>query len=236
MATNKLGLVNLSPLKNDSPSLPVKKEDFMYTSHYCEENVWMMASKIKETFPEQLRYCYPVFISNDFCHIPLWRQSASKQEDGLVIWDYHVIMVYHNENETTVFDMDTTLPFPTPFDEYCRETFKSDEYLDSKFHRLFRVLTAESFLNNFSSDRSHMQKEDGSWVKPPPNYPAIKNTMEPHNLGQYISMKRDENVVRFGTVLNLNSFLDRFDRKPYRTLNIDYTYPPEPSVCNDFLV
>lgn len=233
MATNKLSLFKSSTFQNDS-CLPIKKEDFVYTSHYCEENIWMMANKIKDTFPEQLRYCYPVFISNDFRHIPLWRQSASKQDDGLVVWDYHVIMVYHNENESIVFDFDTTLPFPTPFDEYCKETFKSDEFLEPKFHRLFRVLKAESFLKNFSSDRHHMKNEDGSWMKPPPDYPAIKASVEVHNLGQYISMKGNENSIVFGTVFKLSHFLDRFSRTPYRTLNIDYTYPPEPSVCSDF--
>ena len=40
--------------------------------------------------------------------------------------------------------------------------------------RFFRVVPAPTFLAKFSSDRRHMKKPDGSWMKPPPNYPIIQ--------------------------------------------------------------
>ena len=42
------------------------------------------------------------------------------------------------------------------------------------FSRFFRVVPAPTFLAKFSSDRRHMKKPDGSWMKPPPNYPIIQ--------------------------------------------------------------
>jgi len=39
--------------------------------------------------------------------------------------------------------------------------------------RKFRIVKAEDFLMHFASDRSHMLKEDGEWMSPPPTYPPI---------------------------------------------------------------
>lgn len=39
--------------------------------------------------------------------------------------------------------------------------------------RWFRVVAAESFLQRFASDRSHMRAADGSWLQPPPAYACI---------------------------------------------------------------
>lgn len=42
------------------------------------------------------------------------------------------------------------------------------------FFRFFRVIPAESYLETFSSDRRHMRRPDGSWIKPPPQYEPIQ--------------------------------------------------------------
>jgi hypothetical protein len=39
--------------------------------------------------------------------------------------------------------------------------------------RYFRVVPASVFLQHFASDRRHMKRADGSWIKPPPDYPPI---------------------------------------------------------------
>lgn len=146
-----------------------------------------------------------------------------------------------------IFDLDTTLPFPTYFHKYVTETFRSDmalrpehyrwdyivihvcslwkqqKWLQKKrihhvsqndarifllwstvcnwsfttkltwnnslsfsilffvYHcflvdecRCFRVIPAEQYLASFSSDRRHMRRPDGTWIKPPPPYPSIQ--------------------------------------------------------------
>lgn len=41
--------------------------------------------------------------------------------------------------------------------------------------RFFRVIPAEQFLAEFSSDRRHMRRTDGTWIKQPPPYPPIQS-------------------------------------------------------------
>lgn len=43
------------------------------------------------------------------------------------------------------------------------------------FCRYFRVVPAPVYLQNFASDRSHMKRPDGTWIKPPPDYACIKS-------------------------------------------------------------
>ena len=105
--------------------------------------------------------------------VPLWRQRAGRDEEKLVIWDYHVILIYKPDERCLVFDLDSDLPFPTYFHKYVTETFRTDAILNPEYHRFFRVVPAPLFLQTFASDRRHMKKPDGSWMKPPPPYPCI---------------------------------------------------------------
>lgn len=98
-------------------------------------------------------------------------------------------------NRCLIFDLDTTLPFPTYFHKYVTETFRSDLALRPEHHRqefelyrifnsvdfnyiflcrFFRVIPAENYLAEFSSDRRHMRRPDDTWIKPPPPYPPIQ--------------------------------------------------------------
>lgn len=213
----------------DVPGGIPSKEECIYTSHYCEENIWMLVKKIQETTPENLPNCFVVFISNENKYIPLWRQSSSKHENGLVVWDYHVIMVYYNGIKSWVYDLDTQLSFPSQFSEYSKETFKSDDFLNPLCHRFYRVVPAESFLKYFSSDRRDMKNEDSSWKMPPPPYPPIRSCEDIHNLPHYTSMKASNDsglISKFGNVFNLKDFIDRFTCK--KSPEVNYMYPPDP--------
>lgn len=42
--------------------------------------------------------------------------------------------------------------------------------------RFFRVIPAETYLAEFASDRRHMRRPDGTWIKPPPSYPPIQTS------------------------------------------------------------
>ena len=69
----------------------------------------------------------------------MWRQKAGREEDKLVIWDYHVIFLYVTDGPAgkrcLVFDLDSDLPFPTYFHKYVTETFRTDAILNSEYHR-----------------------------------------------------------------------------------------------------
>lgn len=54
------------------------------------------------------------------------------------IQDYHVFFMHNpSPNRCLVFDLDTTLPFPTYFHKYVTETFRSDLALRPEHHRYF---------------------------------------------------------------------------------------------------
>lgn len=190
-------------------SLPTRSE-CLYTSCYCEENVWKLCEQVKDTQPNLLPYCYVVFISNRNQTVPLWKQSVAQNEDGLTVWDYHVIFIHKpcDNSEALVYDLDSLLPFPTSFNTYFIETFRSDDVLKLEYHRYFRIILAESFLKTFSSDRSRMIAEDGSWLKPPPPYPCIKAPEYDNNLNEFISMDPKRG---FGEVLSIKQFEERFN-------------------------
>jgi len=99
--------------------------------------------------------------------------------DGLVVWDYHVILLAlpssknaeditttRHENQlresesSLIFDLDSMLPSPIPSADYVRHALviNSSELERETHRRLFRVIPAASYLANFASDRSHMLK------------------------------------------------------------------------------
>ncbi|OUM57742.1 hypothetical protein PIROE2DRAFT_17174 [Piromyces sp. E2] len=79
-----------------------EKKDFIYTSCYCEENVYKLCEKLHRRFFIPLSRIYAVFISNE-----------DKQ-------DYHVIALVKGEEgqPNVIFDFDSTLPFPCEFNAY----------------------------------------------------------------------------------------------------------------------
>ncbi|KAH8254532.1 protein N-terminal glutamine amidohydrolase [Drosophila kikkawai] len=190
-----------------------KIADCSYVSCYCEENVWKLCEQVKRTRPEELSKCYAVFVSNEGRTVPLWRQKAGRGDDQVVIWDYHVFFMHNpSPNRCLVFDLDTTLPFPTYFHKYVTETFRSDLALRPEHHRFFRVIPADTYLIEFSSDRRHMRRPDGSWIKPPPSYPPILSNTNLHCLGDFICMSAGKGP---GAVYSLSEFVQNFYKSPH---------------------
>lgn len=184
------------------------RADCVYTSCYCEENVWKLCEHIQAQEMCPLDEVHAVFISNENKAIPIWKQKSSIGGEP-VIWDYHVVLLHFNpQAQSFVYDLDTTLPFPCPFDVYSREAFKSDELLKPEFRRKMRVIPAVTYLKKFASDRSHMKNSNGTWRMSPPPYPCIETTECKMNLDEFISM--DPNVG-FGRVYKLPEFVMNFE-------------------------
>ncbi|XP_048363966.1 protein N-terminal glutamine amidohydrolase [Sphaerodactylus townsendi] len=188
------------------PAVPARPA-CVYTSCYCEENVWKLCEYVRSQNQYPLEEFYAVFISNDRRMVPLWKQKSSCGNQP-VIWDYHVILLHvSNANQNFIYDLDTALPFPCPFDTYVEEAFKSDNILDAAFRRKVRVVRADLYLKTFASDRSHMKDASGDWLKPPPPYPCIETADFKMNLDDFISMSPD---VGSGSVLPLSEFVHGF--------------------------
>ncbi|XP_060596139.1 protein N-terminal glutamine amidohydrolase-like [Ruditapes philippinarum] len=186
------------------------KKDCVYTSCYCEENVWKLANEVKEKHSKELGNCFCVFISNESQSIPLWEQAPSQREDGLVIWDYHVIFLHKAQDGSYIYDLDTKLDFPCMFSHYIDRGIQSCDKFKKEFHRQFRVIPADEFLSTFASDRSHMLDEDGKWLKTPPSYPCIQTKDAINNIKDFISMDPEVGV---GKIMDFWQFCDTFIEK-----------------------
>jgi len=175
--------------------------DYPYTPFYCEENIWHLGQNPR--FAELETKI--VFISNKTNSCILWGQKAGKGVDGLVLWDYHVILLC-KEREWQVWDLDTNFEIPSELSYYLRKTFKTDEVkLAVDYAPVFRVIDTKEFVRTFSSDRSHMKKPDGTWIASPPEWPVVGEGKE-SNLISLINVE-DKSI---GEVMSLSEFTDRF--------------------------
>ncbi|XP_015229869.1 PREDICTED: protein N-terminal glutamine amidohydrolase [Cyprinodon variegatus] len=180
------------------------RENCVYTSCYCEENVWKLCEFFRTEKTAPLEQLFVVFISNDKRVIPLWKQKSG-HGDHPVFWDYHVVLLQvHPQSDSLVYDLDSELSFPCSLGLYGAMAFRSDRHIRPEYHRKLRVIPANSFLLNFASDRSHMRNPDGTWKMPPPPYPPIQTAENQMNLDDFISM---DPSVGWGTVYSLDQFL-----------------------------
>ncbi|XP_071941162.1 protein N-terminal glutamine amidohydrolase-like [Antedon mediterranea] len=154
-------------------SILFNRDECIYTSCYCEENVWKLCSKLQDGGRlQQLKNVYAVFISNNTKMIPIWEQRSAEQ-GSFVVWDYHVILIYEEAEGCHIYDLDTWLSFPSSFDDYIQKAIRDENLMQQKYHRKFRMVPGTVFLEKFASDRSHMKAANGDWLKPPPTYPCI---------------------------------------------------------------
>ncbi|CEL96287.1 unnamed protein product [Vitrella brassicaformis CCMP3155] len=179
---------------------------------------------------------YAVFVTNPKQQTVMWRQKRGRGADGLIVWDYHVLFVAthhpaespaddetrshrrggkrrrgagsHTGPNVYVFDFDTTLGFPVPFDAYSVEAIRQ---VPPNLHRTFRVVEASLFLAQFASDRSHMRRPDGSWQAPPPSYPVIRppDGQTDMNLHTYRDMDTNKDGL-YGRVYGESEFVSLF--------------------------
>ncbi|RIB24802.1 N-terminal glutamine amidase-domain-containing protein [Gigaspora rosea] len=187
------------------------KSSLIYTAFYCEENVYHLCKTISEILDKNNDHyeVYACFISNKTRSVPIKRQQAAKSPDGFVIWDYHVILLLKENDETLnkkrswIYDFDTTLSFPCDFETYARESLPLVDL--PEYHRKYRIVSSETFLRMFASDRSHMSSNNGTTISPP-NYPPIFTAETKMNLPSFISMTENLDSVEFGKVLNEKEF------------------------------
>merc|ERR1712178_477949 len=87
-----------------------------------------------------------------------------------------------------VYDLDSKLPWGTPFRDYAKYTFFPEKPLKAEYEQLFRVVPAERYIAAFASDRSHMRARDGVWASPPPAWLPIQTNACAHNLPDFLDM------------------------------------------------
>jgi hypothetical protein len=119
-----------------------------YAACYCEENVYKLCEAVRTNAPAaELEKCYAVFVSNKKRVVPLWRQKAGREEERLVIWDYHVVFIYRPDDRTLVYDLDSELPFPT----YFHKVGKRKVLLPWKKRKRTKIEPGDNFWDIFWS-------------------------------------------------------------------------------------
>lgn len=163
------------------------KEELLYASCYCEENVYKLGEVIVSRAPAKLDNSYAVFITSLNMQVPMWCQRASISEMKPVVWDYHVILLHNG----FIYDLDTTLSYPCLVEEYLlKSTRLLDFPLPDENLHLFRLVRMDTYLKYFASDRSHMATINVD----APSWPRIQSEMavSAMNLQNYWTIKNDE--------------------------------------------
>ncbi|EKX47527.1 hypothetical protein GUITHDRAFT_69371 [Guillardia theta CCMP2712] len=173
----------------------MRRSSCEYTSCYCEENVYLLCKQLcQPPLSQSVEKAWAIWISNENKTVAVWRQGGGGRaydEEGLAVWDYHVICaVKYQDRSPVIYDLDTTLPFPSPLQAYIRRAFRPQASIRSSFRPRFRVVEARQYLENFSSDRSHMLKAGGGgeFVAKPPSYPCILRASGENNVMKFADM------------------------------------------------
>jgi hypothetical protein len=143
-----------------------------YTAFFCEENIWHLVARLLASgiAAESLSV---LLLSNRVRQIPLFAQRAGRESDGLVVWDYHVILHQASTDCGLIFDYDSRLPMPCPFKRYALATFPDTQHVQPLFHPLIRIIPATAWLRHFHSDRSHMLNAAGEPLQAFPAWSPI---------------------------------------------------------------
>ncbi len=174
------------------------RNKFQYTENYCEENIYLLAAGL----PFRGEQAYVLFISNLEGRVAMIRQRA--RPEGVVLWDYHVVLL-SCEPDWEVWDFDTTEPFPRSASDYLELSFPVDA--PDSYRPLFRLVEVDTFLRDFSSDRSHMRDASGRFKSPPPPWPPIHADSD-SNLSRFIDME-DTAIGRVITRSELSRLVEK---------------------------
>jgi len=136
-----------------------------YTPLFCEENVWHLARRMLEA-GEAAGSSWVLLFSNPERQMVMLHQRRAGPE-GYVVWDYHLVL----QVKDLIYDLDTNLPFPMPAFDYLHASFPDPASVPEIYRGLLRRIPAESFVERFHSDRSHM--EGVIAAEDFPSWPAI---------------------------------------------------------------
>ena len=163
-----------------------KKEQYLYTPLFCEENIWQLGNTLASQSQLDIEKSWVLVITNPEQKVPLMNQQVVEPGQA-VIWDYHVILLSNIDSQLKIFDFDTRLPFVTPLELYIASTFIEPDKLPESFHPYIRKIPLNSYLKNFYSDRSHMTGQIDSADFPA--WPIINQNQE-HiiKLADYLSL------------------------------------------------
>ncbi|CAM9716276.1 unnamed protein product [Ascophyllum nodosum] len=107
-----------------------------YTSHYCEENTLRLCNHLLSPAETAGVELYVVFISNDIRQVPVWCQRLAERQNEPVLWDYHVLLLARHPHGNWIYDLDSTLSFPSQATTYMTLAFRRGQVaVDERFQQ-----------------------------------------------------------------------------------------------------
>ncbi|MEP7127114.1 MAG: hypothetical protein ABJE95_39640 [Byssovorax sp.] len=171
----------------------------LYQPFYCEENAYHLCRDPRFAGRDPSA----VFVTGTAGECVMWHQRAARRPGAPMTWDYHVFVLARDPWE--IWDLDTVLGCPVPAASYVRQSFRPEIELPWEHAPEFRIVGADELSATFASDRSHMQRPDGRYLKPPPPWPPIGPPGVQSNLGRFLTMS--DPVA--GEVMDLSTLLAR---------------------------
>lgn len=141
------------------------RSQFRYTAFFCEENIWWLVHDLAENNPH-VTDMQVLFLTNPDQSIVLLNQKNTAPGQ-VTVWDYHVILIATIEQQSVTFDFDSMLDFPVSARTYAAHTFPQQASLPTCYRSWIRTVEADTFLDHFHSDRSHMMEKVDSVSFPP---------------------------------------------------------------------
>eukprot|EP00903_Cladosiphon_okamuranus_P011770 g11064.t1 len=181
-----------------------------YASHYCEENTVRLCAHLLDRAEAADVELFIVFVSNQARQVPVWNQRLADNQDEPVLWDYHVLLLAKHPHGNWVYDLDSTLAFPTQAAQYMTQAFRRGERMEERFRQKFRVVSGRECVDHFSSDRSHMIQRGGAYSAEPPRLNPLRGprSSSDHNIDEWISMDEDTGRGRVMSLLEMEAFIN----------------------------
>jgi len=204
--------------------LEVTRESARYFKCYCEENVYnllkdhLLPGNQDKSVPRR-GALYAVIVSNRRRSVLICQQRAGDPAmGGLVCWDYHVFALEFDAasgKAAFVWDFDTLVGFKTGASEYFAASFPAQivdgEQIREVYGPTFRVVPAEEYVSQFSSDRSHMiDPKTKAWLSPPPDYDCVLSQDGVSKFKRQFIFTEDALDDSWGTDYSWEDFLARF--------------------------
>ncbi len=148
----------------------ITQDSAYYTPYFCEENIWQLGRYLIAQ-QQSVEDFSVLLLSNHARQIPLYQQGLAPTGQA-VIWDYHVIL-YQHAPTPRIYDLDTRLPCPVPFNIYYQHTFPAPTQIPQHLFIQVRVIPLAAYLTHFHSNRHHMRNAAGEPLVPFPTWPCI---------------------------------------------------------------
>jgi len=182
-----------------------KEDSYLYTALFCEENIWQLADRLiqQAVKPSDLSI---LFISNPKQQVAIFQQKSAAINEP-AIWDYHVILLRKDNTDFFIYDFDSRLGFKTSADDYLSLSFLDQNLIKEQYCSQIRIISANSYLQNFSSDRSHMKGviTDDKF----PAYPPIESPSHNDRITLQQCINFNQPLTNDDSLLSVQQLADR---------------------------